>query len=126
MTRKQTKSNSSRNRTDDEIYGYLIKGSVLVFALTALAYFLDIVSFWRGTGITIIVIAINVLFNILTDDDFDAGRLIGGIIGFGVGIVLTVTVSPITTPVGLAMIAYTAYRLGWLGEDTGKKLSGGK
>ncbi|WP_321430840.1 hypothetical protein [uncultured Methanolobus sp.] len=121
-----TRANSSRNRTEDEIYRYLIWASVIVFALSAIMWFLNVISFWRASGIVIVVIAINVLFNILTDDEFDAGRLIGGVIGFGVGLLLVVTISPITTPIGIGIIAFTAYRLGWLGESTAGKLGGGK
>ena len=124
MVRKQTRANNSRNRTEDNIYHYLIWASVIVFGLTAVLWFIDIISFWRATGIVIVTIAINVLFNILTDDEFDAGRLIGGVIGFGVGLLLVVTVSPVTTPIGLMILAYTAYKVGWLGEDSTKKLGG--
>ncbi|WP_321429919.1 hypothetical protein [uncultured Methanolobus sp.] len=124
MVRKQTRANNSRNRTEDNIYHYLIWASVVVFGLTAVLWFIDIISFWKSTGIVIVTIAINVLFNILTDDEFDAGRLIGGVIGFGVGIVLVVTISPITTPLGIGIIAFTAYRLGWLGESTAEKIGG--
>ncbi|WP_292470019.1 hypothetical protein [Methanolobus sp.] len=92
--------------------------------VTFLLYLLDFVSFGKGTFIFISVLGIDAVFLMLTDDDLDIGRTIGAIIGFAVGIVLTVTISPITTPIGIAIIAFTAFKLGWLGENMTTKFSG--
>lgn len=40
----------------------------------------------------------------------------GNIIGMAVGVILIIIPEPSTTVIGLGIVAYTAYSMGWLGK----------
>ena len=44
------------------------------------------------------------------------GMSLGKIVGLGVGVIFIIIPEPATTALGLGIVAYTAYQLGWLGK----------
>lgn len=97
-----------------------VSPKVILVGIIGLALFLayfDLISWWKAIQALVTVVLFGFIAAIFLDDTQDVMSKLLSIAGFVMGGILVFIPDPITTILGLGIMGFTAYKMGWIGKN---------